>query len=67
MKVHNILFLFFSKSNFSKQCFICLVYGKSVKANIELPFENEPLHPGRNTVSYEARYLKWLLFEIIDY
>ena len=43
------------------------VYGKDVKANIEVPMETNPMHPGRNTVSYEARYLKWLLFEIIDF
>lgn len=43
------------------------VYGKDVKANIELPMEQSPMHPGRNTVTFEARYLKALLFEIIDY
>ena len=43
------------------------VYGKDVKANVEVPFDQAPLHPGRNTVAYEARYLKWLLYEIIDY
>jgi hypothetical protein len=32
-----------------------------------MPLEQHPMHPGRNTVSFEARYLKWLLFEIIDY
>jgi tetratricopeptide repeat protein 30 len=42
-------------------------YGKDVKANVEMPLEQHPMHPGRNTVSFEARYLKWLLFEIIDY
>jgi tetratricopeptide repeat protein 30 len=44
-----------------------LVYGKDVKANIEVPMDPQPMHPGRNTVAYEARYLKWLLFEIIDF
>lgn len=41
-------------------------YGKEIKANLESPME-EPLHPGRNTIEYEARYLKWLLFEIIGF
>lgn len=45
---------------------VFLVYGRDIKANIELPMEQQ-LHPGRNTVAFEARYLKWLLFEIIDY
>ena len=44
-----------------------IAYGKDVKANVEQPLEQSPMHPGRNTVAYEARYLKWLLFEIIDY
>ncbi len=43
------------------------MYGKDVKANVEIPMEQNQMHPGRNTVAYEARYLKWLLFEIIDY
>jgi hypothetical protein len=38
-----------------------------VRANIEMPMDQEPMHVGRNTVAYEARYLKWLLFELIDY
>lgn len=41
-----------------------LVYGKEVKANVETPMDPDPMHPGRNTVAFEARYLKWLLLEI---
>ena len=40
------------------------VYGKEVKANVEQPMDPDPMHPGRNTVAFEARYLKWLLLEI---
>merc|ERR1719334_1036899 len=36
----------------------CELYGRDVKAVIEQPLEEEPLRPGRNTVSYEARLLK---------
>jgi len=42
-------------------------YGKDVKANVESPLEPTPMHAGRNTVAFEARYLKWLLFELIDF
>jgi hypothetical protein len=40
------------------------VYGKDVRANAEIPLELDPAHPGKNTVTYEARYLKWLLLKI---
>jgi hypothetical protein len=42
------------------------VYGRDIKANVELPMD-QPIHPGMNTVAFEARYLKWLLFKLIDY
>ncbi|CAF0818713.1 unnamed protein product [Brachionus calyciflorus] len=45
----------------------CEIYGKNIKANVEMPMKDEVIHPGRNTVAYEARYLKWLFFEIINY
>ena len=41
------------------------VYGKDVKAMIEQPLEAEPMHPGKNTVTYEARLLKSLLLQLI--
>ena len=31
---------------------------------IEQPLESEPLHAGKNTVSYEARLLKSLLLKL---
>lgn len=45
--------------------FVILVYGKDVKALIEQPLEAEPMHPGKNTVTYEARLLKSLLLQLI--
>lgn len=45
--------------------FVVLVYGKDVKALIEQPLEAEPMHPGKNTVTYEARLLKSLLLQLI--
>ncbi len=38
-----------------------------MKANVESPLEQQPLHAGKNTVSFEARLLKWLIFELIEY
>ncbi|XP_034314143.1 intraflagellar transport protein 70A isoform X1 [Magallana gigas] len=43
----------------------CEMYGKDVKALIEQPLEAEPMHPGKNTVTYEARLLKSLLLQLI--
>ncbi|CAG2206603.1 DYF1 [Mytilus edulis] len=42
----------------------CEMYGKDVKAVIEQPLEAEPMHPGKNTVTYEARLLKNLLMQL---
>ncbi|XP_041363711.1 tetratricopeptide repeat protein 30A-like [Gigantopelta aegis] len=42
----------------------CELYGRDVKAIIEQPLEEEPMHPGRNTVAYEARLLKSLLLQL---
>ncbi|XP_017490363.1 PREDICTED: tetratricopeptide repeat protein 30B-like [Rhagoletis zephyria] len=42
------------------------VHGRNVKAVVEAPLELETLHPGRNTVTYEARLLKALLLELMD-
>lgn len=44
----------------------CESYGRNVKAVIEQPLEETPLHPGKNTVTYEARLLKALLLEIMN-
>ena len=45
---------------------MCEKHGHEVKAVIEAPLEMESLHPGRNTVSYEARLLKALLLQVIQ-
>lgn len=42
----------------------CELYGRDVKAIIEQPLEEAPLHPGKNTVTYEARALKALLLQL---
>lgn len=43
----------------------CEMYGRDVKAVIEQPLEAEPMHPGKNTVTYEARLLKNLLLQLV--
>ncbi|GAB6033191.1 Tetratricopeptide repeat protein 30A [Chamberlinius hualienensis] len=40
----------------------CEIYGQEVKAQVDLPL-GHALHPGKNTVTYEARQLKALLLE----
>ena len=45
--------------------FLFTVYGRDVKAVIEQPLEAEPMHPGKNTVTYESRLLKGLLLQLI--
>ncbi|XP_068605491.1 intraflagellar transport protein 70A [Brachionichthys hirsutus] len=42
----------------------CEVYGKEVPALIEQPLEESRIHPGKNTVSYEARLLKGLFYRV---
>ncbi|XP_037544378.1 tetratricopeptide repeat protein 30A [Nematolebias whitei] len=42
----------------------CEVYGKEVSAFIEQPLEEIQTHQGRNTVTYEARLLKSLFYEV---
>lgn len=42
----------------------CEAYGRDVKALIEQPLEEEPKHPGKNTVAYESRMLKALLMQL---
>ena len=49
---------------FYSVCCLFLVYGKEVKALIEQPLEAEPMHPGKNTVTYEARLLKGILLKM---
>ncbi|XP_038161619.1 tetratricopeptide repeat protein 30A [Cyprinodon tularosa] len=45
----------------------CEAYGKEVPAIIEEPLEETPLHIGRNTVTFEARLLKALFYEVIGW
>ncbi|CAB3981691.1 tetratricopeptide repeat 30A-like [Paramuricea clavata] len=42
----------------------CEVYGRNIPALVEQPLEEEKLHPGRNTVTYEARLLKSLFLKL---
>ncbi|XP_064618669.1 intraflagellar transport protein 70A-like [Lineus longissimus] len=44
----------------------CELYGRDVKAVIEQPLEEEPMHPGKNTVTYEARMIKSLFLELME-
>ncbi|XP_074511884.1 intraflagellar transport protein 70A [Sebastes fasciatus] len=43
----------------------CEAYGKEVPAIIEQPLEENRIHIGKNTVTYEARLLKALFYEVI--
>lgn len=43
----------------------CGVYGKSVPAVVEQPLEEEKMHPGKNTVTFEARVLKSLFLRLV--
>lgn len=43
------------------------VHGKDVEAMIEQPLEEDRMHIGKNTVTYESRLLKALLYEIIGW
>lgn len=42
----------------------CEAYGRNIPALVEQPLEEEKLHPGRNTVTYEARLLKSLFLKL---
>ncbi|XP_030263876.1 intraflagellar transport protein 70A isoform X3 [Sparus aurata] len=45
----------------------CEAYGKEVPAIIEQPLEEIHTHIGKNTVTYEARLLKALFYEVIGW
>ncbi|XP_054463698.1 tetratricopeptide repeat protein 30A [Anoplopoma fimbria] len=45
----------------------CEAYGKEVPAIIEQPLEETHVHIGKNTVTYEARLLKALFYEVIGW
>ncbi|XP_006034354.3 tetratricopeptide repeat protein 30B [Alligator sinensis] len=42
----------------------CELYGRNIPAVIEQPLEEERLHSGKNTVTYEARHLRALMYEL---
>ncbi|OAF68981.1 hypothetical protein A3Q56_03271 [Intoshia linei] len=39
----------------------CEVYGQTISANIEQPIPVNMLYPGKNTIIYEARILRYIL------
>jgi hypothetical protein len=39
-------------------------YGKKIKTSLDHPLESARIHSGRNTITYEARYLKALLLKL---
>ncbi|KAM4028232.1 intraflagellar transport protein 70A isoform 2-T2 [Anomaloglossus baeobatrachus] len=45
----------------------CEIYGKTIPAIIEQPLEEEKMHIGKNTVTYEARQIKALMYEITSW
>ncbi|XP_077125167.1 intraflagellar transport protein 70A isoform X2 [Ranitomeya variabilis] len=45
----------------------CEIYGKTIPALIEQPLEEDKMHIGKNTVTYEARQLKALMYEITSW
>ncbi|XP_039631100.1 tetratricopeptide repeat protein 30A isoform X1 [Polypterus senegalus] len=45
----------------------CEIHGKNIPALIEQPLEEERMHVGKNTVTYESRLLKALFYEIIGW
>ncbi|CAH8841709.1 unnamed protein product [Trichobilharzia szidati] len=44
----------------------CELYGRDIKVVIDQPIESVKIHPGQNTVTYEARLLKALLLELMQ-
>ncbi|XP_048102298.1 tetratricopeptide repeat protein 30A isoform X1 [Alosa alosa] len=45
----------------------CELHGKDVEAMIEQPLEEDRVHVGKNTVTYESRLLKALFYEVIGW
>ncbi|XP_040209040.1 tetratricopeptide repeat protein 30A isoform X1 [Rana temporaria] len=45
----------------------CEIYGKNITALIEQPLEEKRMHIGKNTVTYESRQLKALIYEITSW
>uniref|UniRef100_H0XV18 Tetratricopeptide repeat protein 30 n=1 Tax=Otolemur garnettii TaxID=30611 RepID=H0XV18_OTOGA len=45
----------------------CELHGRNIPAIIEQPLEEERMHIGKNTVTYESRQLRALIYEIIGW
>ena len=45
----------------------CELYGRNIPAVLEQPLEEERIHTGKNTVTYESRLLKALIYEVIGW
>ncbi|KAI5944690.1 intraflagellar transport protein 70B [Manis javanica] len=45
----------------------CELYGRNIPAVIEQPLEEERICTGKNTVTYESRQLKALIYEIVGW
>lgn len=46
---------------------ILLVHGMQIKAYQEQPLQDARYNQGKNSVTYEARLLKAILLQILDY
>ena len=45
---------------------LILAYGHNVPTVVELPLDQQPIHAGRNTITYEARLLKALFLRLVE-
>lgn len=45
----------------------CELYGRNIPAVIEQPLEDKRMHSGKNTVTYEARLLRALMYKIVGW
>ncbi|NXY50563.1 TT30A protein, partial [Ceuthmochares aereus] len=45
----------------------CELYGRNIPAVIEQPLEEKKMHSGKNTITYEARLLRALIYRIIGW
>jgi len=45
----------------------CELHGRNIPAVIEQPLEENRMHSGKNTVTYEARHLRALMYKIVGW
>lgn len=45
----------------------CELYGRNIPVVIEQPLEENRMHSGKNTVTYEARHLRALMYKIVGW